>query len=68
MAKRPTAAEISAARKRSAEAEAKAAERPGELTDDDLRSLTAVTLSGLVRAGKLDHLGLGGDRHRRATR
>ena len=68
MAKRLTAAEISAARKRSDEAEAKAASRPGELTEAELAHLRPSTLSKLVHSGELSHLGVGGDRSRRATR
>lgn len=57
-----TASELAEIRQRNAmEASAakKAAESPGELTEDDLGFLPAATIAERMRAGDLAHLGYG---------
>ena len=46
-------------------AETKAANEPHLLTDADIPNLSGTTISSLMEAGALAHLGLGGRRKRR---
>jgi hypothetical protein len=49
---------------READAERKAAEDPRQLTEDDFAHLHGETISRLMSAGQLGHLGFGGYRRR----
>jgi hypothetical protein len=57
--------EITAARKRVEDAERLADADPAKLTEDHLTLLRPAHLAGLMRDGRLGHLGYGGDRRSR---
>lgn len=57
-----TAAEMLARQQRTAAADARASADPSSVTDADLADISPATLSSLMAAGKLTHLGIGARR------